>query len=147
MDTKIFVTTFKEYKVEAEKFYQACNRKAQIELDDTLIVALENEKLAGIVRLCFEQGVFVLRTMQIHPDFQRKGIGSLIFKKFDEVLKEREIKKIFCMPYEHLEGFYGQIGFLKIPASEAPSFLQQRLADFRPKAAAEKAILMKRILK
>lgn len=144
MRPKILVTTFREYKGETEKFYQECERKTQVESDDTLIVALSEEKPIGIVRLCFENQTFVLRTMQIHPEVQRKGIGSVILEKFDQVLKERNIGQIFCMPYDHLESFYGQIGFKKIPEDEAPKFLQDRLADFFRKYPAQKAILMKR---
>ena len=101
------VTTFLEYKDEAEKFYQECERKTHVEADDILVVALSEEKPIGIVRLWFENQTFVLRTMQIHPEVQRRGIGSVILEKFDEVLKERNIDQIFCMPYDHLESFYG----------------------------------------
>lgn len=50
------------------------------------------------------------------------------------------------MPFDHLEGFYGQIGFKKISESEAPDFLKERLADFFRKKPNEKAILMKRAI-
>lgn len=144
MKPKFLVTTFREYKDETEKFYQECERKTHVEPTDTLIVALSEEKPIGIVRLCFENQAYVLRTMQIHPEVQRQGIGSVILEKFDQVLKDRNIVQIFCMPYDHLESFYGQIGFRKISVGEAPEFLQERLADFFRKYPTQKAILMER---
>ena len=144
MKPKLLVTTFREYKNETEQFYQICKRSTHIELDDTLIVALSDEEPIGIVRLCFENQTYVLRTMQIHPEVQRKGIGSTILEKFNQVLNERSIDQVFCMPYDHLEGFYGRIGFKKIAVDGAPEFLQKRLADFFNKKPSEKAILMKR---
>jgi N-acetylglutamate synthase-like GNAT family acetyltransferase len=144
MKLKLTVMTFNEYKTETEEFYRACERKAYPEPDDTLIVAQFEEKPIGMVRLCFEQDSFVLRTMQIHPEFQQRGIGTLLLREFDKVLNERNIDLIFCIPYEHLERFYGQIGFKRIKTDEAPDFLRQRLAELMRKSPGEKAILMKR---
>lgn len=70
---------------------------------------------------------------------------SLLLEKFDDVLKERNINQIFCMPYEHLEGFYGRVGFKRMIADEAPYFLQERIKEFFRKKSNGKAILMKRV--
>ena len=82
--------------------------------------------------------------MQVHPDFQRKGLGSVILKRFDRLLIDRGIREIFCMPYTHLEDFYGQIGFKRIVPDQAPPFLQQRLEKFMCLHDDEGAILMRR---
>jgi len=130
----------------ADDFYAICGRETKLDLSDTLVFAYDGSSVVGIVRLCFEDKSYVLRTMQIHPDHQRKGIGSLILKRFDELLIERKISEIFCMPYEHLEGFYGQIGFSKLPVEKAPVFLRKRLKVFFQKKPNEKAILMVRAI-
>lgn len=141
----VTVTVAKDVFEEATAFYQECARETKLDRSDILIVAKSGVRIVGIVRLCFEEGVHVLRTMQIHPDFQRKGIGSLLLHRFDELLKERGIRKIYCLPYEHLERFYGQIGFKRISTETAPRFLQDRLANFAKKTPHDRAILMARI--
>lgn len=105
-------------------------------------MALSAAKIIGAVRLCFEQGHFVLRTMQIHPDFQKKGIGQKLLYEFDHLLQKKKIQSIFCMPFTHLEKFYGTIGFRKIQTSEAPLFLQQRLSDMLNREPGHHGILM-----
>lgn len=145
-EPQFLVTTFRDYKVEAERFFNECGRMTTLDNNDTLIVALTNNKPIGIVRLCFENQTYVLRTMQILPEVQRKGFGTIILNKFDQVLKERNIDHIFCMTYEHLETFYNQIGFKKIIAEESPQFLQDRFQDFLNRNQNKKIILMKRHL-
>jgi N-acetylglutamate synthase-like GNAT family acetyltransferase len=145
MNPEILITRFKDLKLPIEEFYHSCERETQLEPEDTLVIAQLKERIVGVVRLCFEDEAFVLRTMQVHPDFQRRGVGQIILKAFEVLLDEKEVQEIFCMPYEHLEEFYGQIGFKRILENEAPLFLQKRLENFVLKYPSEKAILMRRL--
>ena len=40
-------------------------------------------------------------------------------------------RECYCVPYPHLVGFYGQIGFAALDPSAAPPFLAERLTDYR----------------
>ena len=82
--------------------------------------------------------------MRIHPSYQRRGIGSSILKKIENLLEERQISTIFCIPYAHLEAFYGLIGFRRIRHDQAPQFLQQRIEKYRIEHPQLSYILMAR---
>ena len=56
-----------------------------------------------------------------------------------EWLGEREC---YCVPYPHLAGFYGQIGFVVLERAAAPAFLAERVAEYRGNG--QDVILMRR---
>lgn len=129
---------------EVNSFYSACNRSTSINPEDMLVLAHLDRDLVGVVRLCFERNTCVLRTMQVRDDLQGKGLGRLILKRFRDLLGELKVDKIFCMPYAHLEYFYGLIGFQMIDPASAPIFLQERADDFHRRNPEKKVILMVR---
>jgi predicted N-acetyltransferase YhbS len=106
--------------------------------NDTFFIAKQDREIIGSVRLVREEGVLVLRAMQVHSEFQRKGIGRLLL---DELVKDLGSEDCYCIPYEHLETFYGLIGFKKISIEEAPAFLQERIARYLKDI---RSIMMKR---
>jgi N-acetylglutamate synthase-like GNAT family acetyltransferase len=111
-------------------FYVATGRPTKkVDPSDKIVMAISEEKIVGVVRLCFEQGYYVLRTMQVHPNFQRKGIGLEILQEFERTLEKLGIHESYCFAFAHLEKFYGSIGYIKINNSEAPQFLQERLME------------------
>ena len=65
--------------------------------------------------------------MQVHPGFQRMGLGTRILERL-----EREIgaAPCYCLPYSHLLGFYAQAGFRLVEAP-LPGVLATRLAENR----------------
>ena len=40
-------------------------------------------------------------------------------------------EECFCVPYTHLTGFYGSVGFVAIPDENAPPLLRYRVAGYR----------------
>jgi N-acetylglutamate synthase-like GNAT family acetyltransferase len=58
------------------KFYAERRYGGGIRPEDALLLAEHDGELIGIVRLTTEEGVVVLRGMQVHPRFQRQGIGK-----------------------------------------------------------------------
>ena len=58
------------------KFYAERRYGSGIRPEDALLLAEHDGELIGIVRLTTEEGVVVLRGMQVHPRFQRRGIGK-----------------------------------------------------------------------
>ena len=129
-------------KADADEFYRSCGSAGAVDPTDILVRAFHNQRMVGNVRLCSENGCFVLRTMRIADHFQRRGLGSQILKQIKELLSERKIIKIYCIPYAHLEFFYGQIGFRRISSNEAPKFLQDRLKKMQLNHPQNSYILM-----
>lgn len=70
----------------------------------------------------------MLRGVQIALNYQRQGIGTCILNAINSLI-EHDV--CWCIPYKWLEGFYHQIGFKKVPESQAPLFLQKRIAEAR----------------
>lgn len=80
--------------------------------------------------------------MQVRNDLQGKGIGRLVLQRFQELTDELRIDQVYCIPYGHLEYFYGIINFAKIESAEAPDFLVQRANDYHNRNPTKKFILM-----
>jgi N-acetylglutamate synthase-like GNAT family acetyltransferase len=109
-------------------FYDETGYRGQAETKDKLVIATQENKIIGAVRLVDENNVIVLRGMQVGDAYQRQGVGSAMLKKISQLL---EGKECYCLPLEHLEKFYGQIGFKKIDIQEAPKFLQDRANKYK----------------
>lgn len=146
MQTKLqFKVSLAEDTMEtALEFYKSCGRVTNLNPKDILVFGRAGERLVGIVRLCHEHGHYVLRTMQVLEELQGQGYGRQILEKFKKLLAEQAIQEVYCMPYAHLEKFYGLIDFKKIPTEQAPEFLQERVAEFHKKHPDKSAILMKK---
>jgi len=71
--------------------------------------------------------------MQVQPRFQRQGIGKRLLAT---VAQELEGRGCFCIPYVHLVGFYGGIGFRPIEPAKAPTFLRLRLERYQARGDA-----------
>ncbi len=95
---------------------------------DTILLAEQSAQLVGIVRRTEEFGVVMLRGMQVAAEARRKGIGTQLLEEFVKRLAGREC---YCIPYAHLINFYGSQGFEIESPETAPSFLSERLADYR----------------
>lgn len=103
--------------------YAEAGYGAAIDPADIVIVAKDCGALVGAVRLCSEEGVTVLRGMQIRSAFQRQGIGARLLTACLPVLERRQA---FCLPYAHLVGFYSAAGFELAADAELPDFLRRR---------------------
>lgn len=113
---------------EVNAFYRQCGYGAVASDAERVFIARAGQQLVGAVRLCVEQGVTVLRGMQVHPDFQRQGIGANLLVACTPFLDERAA---FCLPYTHLLSFYARAGFVEIAADALPEFLAARLASYQ----------------
>jgi N-acetylglutamate synthase-like GNAT family acetyltransferase len=109
-------------------FYRSFDYTPSIGPEDVLVIAELDDSLCGVVRLCQEQGVLVLRGMRVRQDVRRQGIGTRLLQAAKPLIGEQEC---FCIPHRTLCEFYGRIGFVAIAASQAPGFLQERLARYR----------------
>jgi N-acetylglutamate synthase-like GNAT family acetyltransferase len=110
--------------------YAEAGYGAAIDAADKILVARADGELAGVVRLCTEEGVAVLRGLQVRAGFQRQGIGSRLLAACGPWLSLREA---FCLPYTHLVDFYAAAGFVLVSSEALPGFLARRLDSYLAK--------------
>jgi GNAT superfamily N-acetyltransferase len=125
----------------AVNFYAERRYSGGIRQEDAVLLAEHDGELVGIVRLTAEEGVVVLRGMQVHPRFQGQGIGKRLLATIAHELGGRGC---FCIPYAHLVGFYGGIGFRVIELAKAPTFLRLRLERYQDRADGNEYVIMRR---
>ena len=106
---------------------------------DTVWLAEIADEAVGIVRVAAEKGTLVLRGMRIAEHARRQRLGTRMLEAIAEWLQGREC---YCVPYPHLVGFYGQIGFAALEPAAAPAFLAERAAEYR--RSGHEVILMRR---
>ena len=111
-------------------FYNTCNYGGGTTLNDVIVCAEQDGKILGVVRLCIENNILVLRGMQVDKQFQRQGIGKALLKHLNKIIGTQTC---YCIPYGHLEHFYSSIGFEKIEEAHIPSHLLQRLHTYKQK--------------
>ncbi len=109
-------------------FYRSNDYLPQIDPDDLFVVAEREGAVCGVVRLCEEHGVLLLRGMRVARAAQRQGIGTQLLGAAAERVDSREC---YCVPHRHLDRFYAQIGFEEIEPGRAPPFLEQRWKEYR----------------
>lgn len=126
--------------VEVEEFYRTVRYGGGVSQSDVMIAARLDGCLVGTVRLYWEGGVIVLRGMHVAPAFQGKGIGRTLLNRCAHYL-DRSLA--YCVPYEHLTDFYGQVGFVVTPPEFLPTFLAERLAGYV--ATNRRTLAMKRL--
>lgn len=122
-------------------FYLASGHSGLLEPGDRVLIAEAGAEIVAAVRLCVEDRVQVLRTMRVRPGWQRRGIGRLLLRRFVTLLGAGDC---FCIPYAHLDGFYGQIGFEAVPPDDLPPHLARRLAQYRAERPGVAVIAMRR---
>lgn len=130
-------------KVLVDPFYEKMGKSHRAREEDLFFVAFENQEILGTVRYCVEKNTSVLRSMFVHIDYQKRGIGKKILLEFEKYLIKNKISNTYCLPYPHLEGFYSLVGFKKIDPNDGPVFLKERMARYSDELNV-KTILMKR---
>ena len=125
----------------ALNFYAERRYGGGIRPEDGVLLAERDGELVGIVRLAAEGGVVVLRGMQVHPRFQRQGVGKRLLAT---VAQELDGRGCFCIPYAHLVDFYGEIGFRVIEPAKAPTFLRLRLERYQNRGDGNEYLIMLR---
>ena len=111
-----------------DTFYASCGYGGRVDPDDVVVYAADNEKPIGVGRLSVDNGVVVLRGMQVIEKYRGRGIGTSLLNGLVEELHGREC---FCLSYTHLLGFYHKAGFMLCSITEAPVFLNERLLSYR----------------
>lgn len=60
----------------------------------TTLVALEDDVIAGFIIGFADGGTGFIYTLDVHPDYRRKGIGSMLISALEEKLRAISAKRI-----------------------------------------------------
>lgn len=126
-----------------DPFYEEEGKTHRARSSDLFFAAFIERSIVGVCRFCIEEKTPMLRSMVIKSELRSQKIGSKILHSFAKHLDENGFKSTYCIPYDHLGGFYGQIGFEIIDEQDAPLFLQERIQTYR-KNNPEKFMIMRR---
>ena len=120
----------------AVAFYrEQLGRRVDIAHDETLLLERDGAVIAA-VRLAPGHGTLELRTMVVDRRRQRAGIGSRLFARAGRAIGDREC---YCLCWSYLEGFYGQVGFVRVDETTLPEFLRARFASSQDQIAMRRA--------
>lgn len=110
-----------------QAFYAASRYGSELDPLDRVLLAVSGPTLAGVVRLCREHGILVVRGLQVAPAFRRRGVGRALLGAATAAAGGEDV---YVLPYRHLERFYRHAGFVPAPESELPHFLGERLRSY-----------------
>lgn len=81
--------------------------------DDVTLVAKEDKKVVGVIRVKIFTDHVRVRTMYIHPDYTSKGIGTSLWNAVQKLLPKD--KPVIAYPIEHTKsvGWYKKMGFIE----------------------------------
>jgi N-acetylglutamate synthase-like GNAT family acetyltransferase len=117
-----------------EKFYAACGYGGSFNDSDDVYFAEQDSTVLGVVRIAKEQGVFVLRGMQVLPEFRGHHLGRKLLSYLTSQISALD-SPCFCLPHDHLVSFYSEAGFTPVMPSHisVPDFLHQRQLKYMEK--------------
>lgn len=125
-----------------DKFYAENGGLAKARPGDLFFLAYSDQEILGSVRYCVEEGTPMLRSMMVHRDWRGQGLGQQLLEEFAAYLDIESIRKVYCLPFAHLEAFYAKAGFVRAHHDEVPKFLQTRMIEYNTKP--KKVICMRR---
>jgi N-acetylglutamate synthase-like GNAT family acetyltransferase len=114
-----------------DPFYEQEGKNHRARNSDLFFAAFARDTIVGVCRFCIEENTPLLRSMIIHAPLRSKKIGAKILESFALYLDANNFRPTYCVPYNHLEKFYGLIGFKIIKEENSPLFLQNRIQDYR----------------
>ncbi len=90
------------------------------EIDFYYVLEFENKIIgSGGINLPKDKNIGIISWGMLHPDFQRKGFGTLLLNyRISELLKINTINKIIVRTSQHVFPFYEKAGF-KITKTKA----------------------------
>ena len=116
-----------EVLVEVSQFYERVGYTGGIQDSDVVCLERQDHELVGVVKLCKEEGVLVLRGLYVSEDLRGTGVGTRLLRAVSKTIGKQEC---WCIPYQYLLDFYSTAGFSKCGESEAPEFLVERCRKY-----------------
>jgi len=121
-----------------KRFFKANGFRSQAAKSDIIYIARQKHSIVGALRLCLYDKSWLLRSMCIIENYRCKGIGIMLLKSIHD---ELDSKQCYCFPYNYLENFYQQAGFIRIEPQQASVIIADRYNSYIAKG--KKILLMK----
>jgi len=110
---------------ELSDFYVKCGYGGTFDGSDDVFYVVENDRLSGVVRIALENGILILRGMQVLPTLRGKQIGRKLLRYMVDNISLIKAP-CYCLPHNHLIRFYGDAGFIIAEPIDVPDFLIKR---------------------
>ena len=87
------------------------------------IAVYDNDRLVGYID-SVSNGVTdaYIQDLMVHPDFQKRGIGTKLMNRMIGILKERHIYMISIVFEEALKPFYDKFGFFHMLSGQIQTY-------------------------
>jgi len=121
-----------------KRFFKENGFRAQAAKSDIIYIATLEHAIVGALRLCPYDKNWLLRSMCIKEEHRHKGIGLMLLKF---IRNELQSKQCYCFPYDYLENFYHQAGFVRIDPPQAETNIVERYNSYISKG--KKILIMK----
>lgn len=112
---------------------------------DLVIVARVNGQVAGLGRLVkISYDVAELGGIYVFPDFRSLGIAHSLVKNL--LVYGKSFKRIYCLPFSHLQNIYQSHGFLPVAKKEGvPKEILDKCDWCNKKYAGKITLLLERV--
>jgi len=83
-----------------------------------MVSALDGKKTVGFARCVDDSEMCMIYDVVVHPDFQKKGIGTLLMKEVLRYVKSNDFATVslfYDIKNKGLDNFYRKFGFEIIP--------------------------------
>ena len=88
------------------------SEKDELEDKSIHIMACDGDKIVGVARLHFNSKEEAqIRYMAVDENYRRRGIGSMMLQRSEEIAKERGASHIVLNARENAVGFYEKNGY------------------------------------
>lgn len=112
-----------------KQFHQTPEKWKRVLAASTYIAYIkENGKLIAFGRILEDSIMCMFYDVCVHPDYQHKGLGSLIMNHLIDKIKDKEYISIGLFVWEGNAGaskFYQKLGFEKVTAMELKKHMKQ----------------------
>jgi len=83
-----------------------------------------NTEIIGVIGLEIYGDCALIRSFAILPEFQKKGLGTILFQQILEYAQEKKIKNLYALT-ETAKNFFEKNGFGVVDRKNAPLEIQQ----------------------
>jgi len=90
------------------------NQVAQCKAAIPLVVEIDN-KIVGYIKGIYGDSRALIHLLSVHPDYQKKGVGSALLKAMENELKKRGSPTASVTVSEKSMGFWEKKGFKRSP--------------------------------
>ncbi len=109
------------------KFYQQQRARSKAKGNERVYVTRRKLQIIAAARLADISACCFLTGVQVDNHYQRQGVAKTLLTAMLNDLTE----SCYTFPYQHLTGFYQQLGFVELAQQELPLPLQQRFVRYR----------------